>query len=93
MRQAGISSATGGGMGDNRATSDLLSAGQRSAADEYAKTGAIPRLITERREAWKSRIGWLAGAGYLRFRKIYGGEDAVLLSSLTPAGKGDTTLT
>lgn len=34
------------------------------------------------REPWESPIAWLAGAGYLRFRKIYGGNDSVLLSAI-----------
>lgn len=53
-------------------------------------------MITEGREPWESSFGWLAGAGYLRFRKIYGGADSVLLSSLDSAagqipltGQGD----
>lgn len=75
MRQANMRS----GMGDNRAGSDLLSPEQRTAADEYAKSSNIPRMLTEGREPWKSRIAWLAGAGYLRFRKIYGGDDESLL--------------
>jgi hypothetical protein len=59
---------------------------ERRAADEYAKTGKIPRMTTSGREpfdsSWKS-YGISGRAGYLRFRKIYGGEDSVLLSSLS----------
>lgn len=67
------------GTGDNRAVTDRLSPAERSAADEYAKTGAIPRMITEGREPWDSYFFWLARAGYLRFRKVYGGDDESLL--------------
>lgn len=56
-----------------------LSATQLKLADEYAKMPkdkkTIPRMITEGREPYK----W-NGAGYLRYRKIYGGFDWVLLS-------------
>ena len=74
LRQANLR-----GTGDNRAVSDLLNSDERLAADEYAKTGKIPRMVTRGREPWESRIFWLAGAGYLRFRKIYGGDDESLL--------------
>jgi hypothetical protein len=64
---------------------DGLSEEQSRAADEYAKTGKIPSMITEGREpfssSWKS-WGLSGRAGYLRFRKIYGGSDFQLLSSL-----------
>jgi hypothetical protein len=70
------------GKADYATVPDRLSPAQRLAADEYARTKQIPRMITEGREPWESSFGWLAGAGYLRFRKIYGGNDAVLLSSL-----------
>ncbi|MGZ8318793.1 MAG: T6SS phospholipase effector Tle1-like catalytic domain-containing protein [Telluria sp.] len=59
---------------------DGLTEDQRRAADEYARTGKIPRLITSGREPHQLGI-----AGYLRFRKIYGGFDAVLLSAVSPA--------
>lgn len=72
------------GKADYATVSDLLSPDQQAAADEYAKTGQIPRMITAGREPWESSFGWLAGAGYLRFRKIYAGSDAHLLSSLAP---------
>lgn len=80
------------GKADYRTVSDRLSPAQRAAADEYKKTAEIPRMITEGREPWKSRIAWLAGAGYLRFRKIYGGDDTVLLSSLSPSAKNKFSL-
>lgn len=51
--------------------------------DEYARTHKIPRMLTEGREPFE--LGPIAGrAGYLRFRKIYGGRDSVLISE---AGK------
>lgn len=78
------------GKADYGTVSDRLSPAQRLAADEYARTKQIPRMITEGREPWESSFGWLAGAEYLRFRKIYGGTDAYLLSSLDPAA--DRTL-
>jgi hypothetical protein len=66
------------------AANDGLSDEERRAADEYAKTGKIPRMITTGREpfssSWKS-WGLSGRAGYLRFRKIYGGWDSELLSS------------
>jgi hypothetical protein len=52
---------------------------QRKAIDEYASTGKIPRMLTEGREPFE--IGGVAGrAGYLRYRKVYGGSDSVLIS-------------
>lgn len=65
--------------------SDGLSDEERRIADEYARTGKIPRMITSGREPFA-----VARAGYLRFRKVYGGQDAVLLSSLEeqPADSG-----
>lgn len=55
--------------------SDGLSEDERKAADEYAKTGKIPRMLNSGREPFL-----LCQAGYLRYRKIYGGWDSVLLS-------------
>jgi hypothetical protein len=65
--------------------SDGLSDEERRIADEYARTGKIPRMMTTGREPFA-----VARAGYLRFRKVYGGQDAVLLSSLEerPAANG-----
>jgi hypothetical protein len=52
---------------------------QRKAIDEYTCTGKIPRMLTEGREPFE--IGGIAGrAGYLRFRKVSGGSDSVLIS-------------
>lgn len=56
-----------------------LTASQRDAADEYARTGKIPAMITEGREPFE--MGPIDGkAGYLRYRKIYAGADSVLIS-------------
>lgn len=51
----------------------------RIAAEEYDKTRAIPVYINQGREP---HVG--GEAGYLRFRKIYGGSDSVLLSNWMP---------
>ena len=52
---------------------------EQSMVDEYARTNKIPRMLTEGREPFE--LGPIAGrAGYLRFRKIYGGSDSVLIS-------------
>ena len=60
---------------------DMLNDEQRRAADEYAKTGKIPRMKNSGREPFAA-----ARAGYLRFRKIYSGSDSVIISSvLSPA--------
>jgi hypothetical protein len=59
---------------------DDLTENQRQAAREYARTGKIPRMITGDRESYD----W-SGAGYLRFRKIYGGLDTALLSAVPPS--------
>ena len=58
---------------------------KRDAADEYARTGQIPRFKTSGREPFEAakETLFLGGrAGYLRFRKIYGGADRILLSSV-----------
>ncbi|ATD61134.1 hypothetical protein CNX70_13890 [Janthinobacterium svalbardensis] len=62
---------------------DGLSPHQRNAAIEYARTGKLPRMITEGREPYeasKNTYYMWARAGYLRFRKIYSGWDSVLIS-------------
>lgn len=73
------------------ARDDGLSDEERRIADEYAKTGNIPRMITRGREpfdsSWKS-YGLSSRAGYLRFRKIYSGDDAFLVSSLSASDAG-----
>ena len=88
LAQAKVASPMLIGKADYRTVSDLLSPAQQAAADEYAKTGKIPRMITAGREPWDASLGWLAGAGYLRFRKIYGGSDSDLLTSLDPHSNG-----
>jgi hypothetical protein len=60
-----------------------LSEDELRAVEEYERTGKIPRVPTQGREPFDSSwASWgLSGrAGYLRFRKIYGGWDAELLS-------------
>jgi hypothetical protein len=52
---------------------------KRMAAEAYDKTGAVPVYINEGREPYAG-----SEAGYLRFRKIYGGSDNVLLSNWMP---------
>jgi hypothetical protein len=64
---------------------DGLSEDQRRAADDYAKTGKIPRITTEGREPFTS-----ARAGYLRYRKIYSGWDSALISAVPPVQSNDT---
>ena len=58
---------------------DGLTDAQRDACDEHARTNKIPRMMTEGREPFE--WGGVAGrAGYLRYRKVYGGRDSVLIS-------------
>lgn len=59
----------------NPRITDGLTAEQRRAADEFSRTGEIPRMNTEGREPYFS-----AKAGYLRFRKVYAGGDSILVS-------------
>jgi hypothetical protein len=59
----------------NPRASDGLTPEQRSAADAYAKTGKIPRMVNSGREPFSG-----AKAGYLRYRKVYAGSDSTLLS-------------
>ncbi|MDY0961397.1 DUF2235 domain-containing protein [Massilia sp. CFBP9026] len=82
LDEANVKLPTLAGKSDYKVASDRLSPEQRRAVDEYRKTKAIPRMPTTGREPWESSIAWLAGAGYLRFRKIYGGHDSVLLSAV-----------
>lgn len=50
--------------------------------DEYARTGRFPRMLTSGREPFE--LGPLVGiAGYLRYRKVYGGSDKALLTDAT----------
>lgn len=57
-----------------------LTEDQQRALAEYEKTGKLPRFTTKGREPWGSASDTIRCAGYLRFRKIYGGEDAEFLS-------------
>ncbi|WP_281910644.1 phospholipase effector Tle1 domain-containing protein [Massilia varians] len=59
---------------------DGLNEDQRRAAEEYQKSGTIPRMTTEGREPWGSATDMIACAGYLRYRKVYAGSDADLIS-------------
>ena len=68
----------------NPARLSAFSEEQIKAIDEYARTNKIPRMLTEGREPFE--IGGIAGrAGYLRFRKVYGGSDSVLISDASVA--------
>ncbi|NNG22762.1 T6SS phospholipase effector Tle1-like catalytic domain-containing protein [Telluria aromaticivorans] len=58
---------------------DGLDPAKRKAADDFSKTGKIPRMVNSGREP----MVYPVYAGYLRFRKIYGGSDEVLLGSVT----------
>lgn len=60
---------------------------ERLAVEEYEKSKQIPRYTTQGREPFEaSSDTWFlsARAGYLRFRKVYAGSDAVLISTWTP---------
>lgn len=57
---------------------------QRRAASEFERTKQLPRMLTQGREPF-----FLGNAGYLRYRKIYGGGDAFLLSHNTPLPAAD----
>lgn len=87
---------SGVGYQPYRPLSDGLTDDQRRASDEYATTQQIPRLTTEGREPFESSTSsWgLAGrAGYLRFRKVYGGRDSVLISkTYAPSDEELTTV-
>jgi hypothetical protein len=56
-----------------------LTDAQRKATEEYIRTKKIPGMLTEGREPFQL-MGMSCRAGYLRYRKIYGGSDSVLLS-------------
>jgi hypothetical protein len=66
---------------------DGLSEDERRAADEYAKTGKIPRMATTGREPYTP-----ARAGYLRYRKIYSGWDSALISAAPTSQSNDALL-
>jgi hypothetical protein len=59
---------------------DGLTEDQHRATDEYEKNGKIPRFTNEGREPWGAASDLIRCAGYLRFRKVYGGSDSELLS-------------
>lgn len=66
---------------------DGLTDNQREAAKKYALTGKIPPMITSGREPFESTSSSYflsARGGYLRYRKIYGGWDSVLISETEP---------
>lgn len=63
------------GKADYAQPSSALTQEQERAADEYARTGKIPRMVNGGREPFRG-----VEAGYLRYRKVYGGSDGVLLS-------------
>jgi hypothetical protein len=56
-----------------------LDTNERKAAEEFDRTGKIPRYYVSGREPYLA-----AKSGYFRFRKIYGGSDSVLLSNWQP---------
>jgi len=61
-----------------------ISPEKAAALDEYERTRQIPRMRTYGREpfdsSWAS-FGLGGKGGYLRYRKVYGGSDEILLSS------------
>ena len=67
---------SGVGMQPYRPVKDGLSDEERRAAEEFERTGKIPRMRTVGREPFDS-----GKAGYLRYRKVYGGYDSVLIST------------
>ncbi len=75
---------SGMGMQPYRPLKDGLSDEERKAAEEFNRTGKIPRMRTVGREpfdsSWDS-YGLSGKAGYLRYRKVYSGYDSVLISS------------
>lgn len=67
--------------------SDGLTQQQRTAAMEYARTGQLPRMVTDGREPYYLGYGIYPRAGYLRYRKIYAGGDSLLLAQQPDAGQ------
>lgn len=59
------------------ARSGMMTDEECRAADEYTKTGTIPRMYIGGRENFT-----LMGAGYLRFRRVYAGSDSALMASV-----------
>lgn len=69
------------------AVPDGLTDEQRAAAEEYSRTQKIPTMPTSGREPFESTSSSYflsARGGYLRYRKIYGGWDSVLISQTEP---------
>lgn len=64
---------------------DGLTDDQRRAVDQYIRTKKIPAMLTEGREPFEWS-GVSGRAGYLRYRKVYGGRDSVLISDIGSAG-------
>ena len=64
---------------------DGLDPAKRKAAADFSKSGRIPRMINSGREP----MGHPAYAGYLRFRKVYGGSDEVLLGAVSSGLNSD----
>jgi hypothetical protein len=69
---------------------DSLTDAQRRLAEEYIRTKRIPIMLTEGREPFQW-MGISSRAGYLRYRKIYGGSDSVLLSDASSGQLGVRT--
>lgn len=67
---------------DVNTVSDGLTPAQREAALEFKRTQQIPRMSTSGREPFA-----LAKAGYLRYRKLYAGDDHMLMSGLQPGSQ------
>lgn len=60
---------------------DGLTLEERRLAEEYERTGQIPRMRTVGREPFSATLR-NAKAGYLRFRKVYAGSDNLIISSV-----------
>ncbi|MDB5935881.1 MAG: hypothetical protein JWQ01_3225 [Massilia sp.] len=71
---------------------DGLTVAQRKAADEYVRTKKIPSMLTEGREPFEW-LGVSGRAGYLRYRKVYGGRDSVLISDTGTVINDDREIT
>jgi hypothetical protein len=67
-------------FGQGRDTSHGLTPDQIRAADEYAKSTTVPKTIPGMITTGREPYEWKSYAGYLRYRKIYAGADANLLS-------------
>lgn len=71
------------GLQPYRPVKDGLTDQERKVAEEFERTGKIPRMRTVGREpfdsSWDS-YGLSGKAGHLRYRKVYSGHDYVLIS-------------